>query len=527
MILTVEHFVRLISKEGKMQEKNYYLKHLPDDFRASIVVFLVAVPLCLGIALASGAPLFSGLVAGIVGGIVVSWLSGSPLSVAGPAAGLAVIVLSAIETLGSFSAFLLSVVIAGLLKIAMGYLRAGTIGAFFPSSVIKGMLAGIGLIRIIKQVPHALGYDVNFEGDESYMQEGAAASAQTFMDAFGAFLPQITLLGIISLVILIVWEFERVKRFRIVKLLPAPLIVVLLGIFATAFFETFVPQWRLESTHLVSIPEVGSFAELGNYMVWPDLSAWSNPQVYVIAATLAVIASIETLLSLEAVDKLDPLKRVAPTNRELKAQGVGNFISGLLGGLPVTSVIVRSSVNVYNGGKTKVSAFLHGIWLILSIVLLAPYLNMIPLASLAAILIFVGYKLANPSLFRNLYWQGWDQFLPFVVTIVAILLTDLLQGIAIGMATGLFFVIRNNFKEAICMKKEGNLYRIVLQKDVSFLNKALLRKLFSQIEEGSQVIIDGSKAQFIDHDILETIEDFIVTSKEKDIMVHKELFVKI
>ena len=505
----------------------FYLAYFKEDLRASIVVFLVAVPLCLGIALASGAPLFSGLIAGIIGGVVVSWLSGSQLSVAGPAAGLAVIVLGAIETLGSFSAFLLSVVIAGVLQVAMGYMRAGTIGAFFPSSVIKGMLAGIGLILIIKQVPHALGYDINFEGDESYMQEGAAASMQAFWDAFGAFLPQITFLGIVSLIILIIWERESLKRFRLVRSVPAPLVVVVLGILFTAVTSAFFPQWRIEGTHLVSIPQVEHFDELGRLFIVPDFTAWQNPQVYIIAVTLAIIASIETLLSLEAVDKLDPLKRIAPTNRELKAQGVGNFLSGLVGGLPITSVIVRSSVNVYNGGRTKLSSFLHGIWLILSILVLAPYLNMIPLASLAAILIFVGYKLASPSLFRTLYMQGMDQLLPFVITIVAILLTDLLQGIAIGIIAGLFFVIRNNFRAAISMKREGDHYTITLHKDVTFLNKALLRKLFSQIEEGSVVTIDGSRAQFIDHDILETIEDFTVTASAQNITVHKELFVKI
>ncbi len=504
-----------------MDEKkmSYYLKHLKEDFRASIVVFLVAIPLCLGIALASGAPLFSGLIAGIVGGLVVSWASASQLSVAGPAAGLTVIVLGAIESLGSYPLFLVSVVLAGVLQITMGYLKAGTLGAFFPSSVIKGMLAGIGLILIIKQIPHAFGYDVNFEGDDSYMLETASSSFNTLFQSFSAVSLSISLLTLVSLALLWLWETERLKKFAFVRNVPAPLIVVVLGILYTAIIG------NIEKTHLVSIPEISGFESLTKLFIFPDFSALLNPQIYVIAITLAIVASIETLLSLEAVDRLDPLKRVAPTNRELKAQGLGNIISGMIGGLPLTSVIVRSSVNVYNGGRTKVSSFLHGWWLVLSVFVLAPLLNMIPLASLASILIYVGYKLASPKLFKELYHQGWNQFLPFVITIVAILSTDLLQGIALGMVVGLFFVIRTNYHKAISMKKEGNVYRITLHKDVSFLNKALLRRFFNEVENNSHVIIDGSKVEFVDHDILEAIDNFIVTSSDRDISVEKKLFV--
>jgi len=506
-----------------MDEKkmSYYTKHLKADFKASIVVFLVAIPLCLGIALASGAPLFAGLISGIVGGLVVSWASGSQLSVAGPAAGLTVIVLGAIETLGSYPLFLVSVVLAGLLQIAMGYLKAGTLGAFFPSAVIKGMLAGIGLILIIKQIPHAFGYDVNFEGDDSYMLESSSASWNTLMESFSALTWEISLLTVLSLIILWLWETERLKKFAIVRNVPAPLLVVMLGIFYTTIIG------NIEPSHLVSIPEIESFQDFKNLFIFPDINALYNPQIYMIAMTLAIIASIETLLSLEAVDRLDPLKRVAPTNRELKAQGLGNIISGMIGGLPLTSVIVRSSVNVYNGGRTKVSAFLHGWWLVLSVLVMASLLNMIPLASLASILIYVGYKLASPQLFKEIYKQGWNQFLPFTITIVAILITDLLQGILIGMVVGLFFVIRTNYKKAISMKQEGQIYTITLHKDVTFLNKALLRKLFSKIEEGSHLKIDGSKVEFVDHDILETIDDFIVTASDKDITVEKKLFVDI
>lgn len=500
---------------------SYYTKHLKADFKASIVVFLVAIPLCLGIALASGAPLFAGLISGIVGGLVVSWASGSQLSVAGPAAGLTVIVLGAIETLGSYPLFLVSVVLAGLLQIAMGYLKAGTLGAFFPSAVIKGMLAGIGLILIIKQIPHAFGYDVNFEGDDSYMLESSSSSWNTLMESFSAITWEIALLTVLSLIILWLWETERLKKFAIVRNVPAPLLVVMLGILYTTIIG------KIEPSHLVSIPEIESFQDFKNLFIFPDINALFNPQIYMIAMTLAIIASIETLLSLEAVDRLDPLKRVAPTNRELKAQGLGNIISGMIGGLPLTSVIVRSSVNVYNGGRTKVSAFLHGWWLVLSVLVMASLLNMIPLASLASILIYVGYKLASPQLFKEIYKQGWNQFLPFTITIIAILITDLLQGILIGMVVGLFFVIRTNYKKAISMKQEGQIYTITLHKDVTFLNKALLRKLFSKIEEGSHLKIDGSKVEFVDHDILETIDDFIVTASDKDISVEKKLFVDI
>jgi len=506
-----------------MDEKkmSYYTKHLKADCKASLVVFLVAIPLCLGIALASGAPLFAGLISGIVGGLVVSWASGSQLSVAGPAAGLTVIVLGAIETLGSYPLFLVSVVLAGLLQIAMGYLKAGTLGAFFPSAVIKGMLAGIGLILIIKQIPHAFGYDVNFEGDDSYMLESSSSSWNTLMESFSAITWEISLLTVLSLIILWLWETERLKKFAIVRNVPAPLLVVMLGIFYTTIIG------NIEPSHLVSIPEIESFQDFKNLFIFPDINALYNPQIYMIAMTLAIIASIETLLSLEAVDRLDPLKRVAPTNRELKAQGLGNIISGMIGGLPLTSVIVRSSVNVYNGGRTKVSAFLHGWWLVLSVLVMASLLNMIPLASLASILIYVGYKLASPQLFKEIYKQGWNQFLPFTITIVAILITDLLQGILIGMVVGLFFVIRTNYKKAISMKQEGKIYTITLHKDVTFLNKALLRKLFSKIEEGSHLKIDGSKVEFVDHDIWETIDDFIVTASDKNITVEKKLFVDI
>jgi MFS superfamily sulfate permease-like transporter len=498
---------------------SYYLKHLKYDIPASIVVFLVALPLCLGIALASGAPLFSGLIAGFVGGIFVSWASGSQLSVSGPAAGLTVIVLNAIEQLGSFSGFLTSVVLAGILQFTLGYFKAGIIGAFFPACVIRGMLAAIGLILIIKQFPHAVGYGVSFEGDESYMQETAVSSFQELISSFGSISPGATIVTVISLLILILWETPLFKRFSLLRLIPGPLVVVSWGILYNIVAMKLVPDWSINEKHLVTLPVTKSTGEFFNNFSFPDFNFLSNPELYVVAVTIAIIASLETLLSLEAVDKLDPLKRIAPTNRELKAQGIGNLISGLLGGLPITAVIVRSSANINAGGQTKVSSFLHGILLLLSVMFFAPFLNKIPLACLAAILLQTGYKLAKPKLFIEFYRKGWNQFIPFAVTIAAILITDLLQGIIIGIGVGLYFVIRANYHASITMTQKNGHYVLSFNKDVSFLNKALLRKFLGQINANSTVVIDTSHSQFIDHDILETLEDFLQSAQEDNINV--------
>lgn len=502
----------------------YYLQNLRHDLPSSIVVFLVALPLCLGIALASGAPLFSGVIAGIIGGIIVSWASGSHLSVSGPAAGLTVIVFNAIETLGSFSAFLLSLVVAGILQLVLGFLKAGLIGAFFPVSVIKGMLAAIGLILIIKQVPHATGYDVSFDGDESYMQETAKSSFVELIDALEGITPGATIISGIALLILIAWESKLIKRISFLQLIPGPLIAVVWGVVYNSWALHYAPKWAISQKHLVTLPEMGSAANFVNQLQLPDFGDLSNPKIYGIAVTLAIIASLETLLSIEAVDKLDPHKRVAPTNRELKAQGLGNIISGMIGGLPITAVIVRSSANINAGGQTRLSSFFHGVLLLSSAVFLAEFLNTIPLACLAAILLQTGYKLAKPSLFIEFYQKGWNQFLPFAITVTAILLTDLLQGIAIGMAIGIFFVLRANFHEAMTLTIHGTHCLLRLHKDVSFLNKALLRKHLSAIPDGAELIIDGSKALFIDHDILETISDFLLAAQDRGITVEIQGF---
>jgi len=498
---------------------SYYTSHLQQDIPAGIVVFLVALPLCLGIAMASGAPLFSGLIAGLVGGIVVSWLSGSQLSVSGPAAGLTVIVFNAIEQLGSYSGFLVSVVLAGIIQLILGYCRAGIIGAFFPTSVIKGMLAAIGLILIIKQLPHAIGYTGSFQGDESYMNETAASSLQEIFNAFSSISLSSILITAVALLILILWETSFIKSIKLFRVIPSPLIAVGWGVGYNLIALQWFPELSVNEKLLVSLPVTENISQFIGLFSLPDFGFLYNPYVYVIAFTLALIASLETLLSLEAVDKLDPLKRIAPTSRELKAQGVGNMLSGLIGGLPVTAVIVRSSANINAGGRTRISSFVHGIFLLLSILFFTQFLNLIPLACLSAILLHTGFKLAKPQLFRSIYRQGWNQFIPFITTIVAILITDLLQGVLIGIGIGLFFVIKSNFHKSISLHYEEGHYTLILHKDISFLNKALLRRVLNEIEENSSLIIDASNAKFIDFDIQETLDNFVKTATDDNISV--------
>ncbi|MFO1419233.1 MAG: SulP family inorganic anion transporter [Methylotetracoccus sp.] len=504
--------------------KHNYFHHLKHDLPAGIVVFLVALPLCLGIALASGAPLFAGLVTGIIGGTVVAWASGSQLSVSGPAAGLTVIVLTAIQKLGSFEAFLLSVTLAGVLQLALGILRAGVIGAYFPASVIKGMLAAIGLILIMKQLPHAVGYDAELEGDETYMPLNAEDTVLDLFRSFGAISPSATTVAVVAILIMLAWETTFIKKNRILGLVPGPLVAVLWGVGYNVLTSIYLPEYRILNEHLVNLSAVAGLGDFVNHLTHPDFSQWRNPEIYVIATTVAIVASLETLLSLEAVDKLDPLKRVAPTNRELRAQGIGNIISGLIGGLPMTAVIVRSAANVNAGGRTKMASFIHGLLLLFSVCMLTWALNLIPLAALAAILLLTGYKLAKPQHFVEMYRKGPNQLIPFVMTILAILVTDLLKGIGIGMVIGLYFVVRANFHAAMSLTQDGRNYLLRLQKDVSFLNKALLRSYLQSIQPASYVIIDASRAQFVDQDILEAIEDFVAASGEQDIKVELRNF---
>lgn len=498
-----------------MLHKENYLKNLKNDLSSSVVVFLVALPLCLGLGLASTGRtdlVFTGIIAGIVGGIIVGGLSGSSLGVAGPAAGLVVIVLAALDTLGSYEAFLLAVFLAGVIQVIAGFLKAGIIGYYFPSSVIKGMLAAIGLTLILKEIPHALGYDKDFMGDLSLQQSDGH---NTFSEIYYAFLYHhkgAVIISLVSIGLIILFERPAVKKIPLFKFLPGALFVVIAGVLLNLAFAGLYPEWVLSGEHLVQLPVASNAGEFFSFFRSPDFTAFSNPDVYVVAATLAMVASIETLLSVEATDKLDPYKRVTPTNRELKAQGVGNMISGLIGGLPITQVIVRSSANVSAGGKTKASAMMHGGILLISVILIPRFLNYIPLASLAAILLLVGYKLSKISLYRTMYRLGWDQFVPFVVTVIAILSTDLLKGIGIGMAIAIFFILRKNYKHAYFYKKESHENREVitlrLSEEVTFLNKASIQLSLDELPDNSKVVIDGSHSVAIDYDVLEIIEDF-------------------
>ena len=492
----------------------HYLSHLKSDIPAGVVVFLVALPLCLGIAMASGVPLFSGLIAGLVGGVLVSWLSGSQLSVAGPAAGLTAVVIAAIATLGSFEAFLLSVVVAGIIQLVVGFLKAGKLAAFFPASLIKGMLAAIGLILIMKQLPHALGYLANFNGGEPYSSHSEVLSFFWQCINYLKSTSRGAILVCIGAILLMkMWEILS-KKWAVLSIVPGPLLAVIWGVWFNIVGSRWVIGAEMMSHHLVSLPVMNTLSDMMKHVRGPDFSQWANPNIYIVAGTLAIVASIETLLSLEAADKMDPLKRVAPTDRELKAQGIGNIVSGLMGGLPITAVIVRSAANVNAGGKTKVSAFVHGILILVSVMFFSQYLNAIPLSCLAAILIMTGYKLTKPSLFLEMYRRGWTQFLPFVVTVVAILSTDLLKGMGIGLIVSLCFVVRANFHSAISVEREDDHYLIRFKKDVSFLNKMALRDSLLAIEPNSSVIIDAAHAQFVDDDILDTIFDFSISAQD-------------
>lgn len=479
------------------------------DFPASIAVFLVALPLCLGVALASGAPLFSGLIAGVVGGIVVGSLSGSPLSVSGPAAGLTVIVLLGISKLGSYESFLLSVFVAGIMQLGFGFARAGSVGNFFPVSVVKGLLAAIGLILILKQIPHAVGYDRNFEGDESFIQKDGGNTFSGALDALGALTPGAIIISLFSLLILFLWDRPSVKKHRLFGLLPGSIVVVALAISLNEIFARYLPVFALEEKHRVMIPLLWEAKGLSSYFLFPDFTQWNNPGVYTMALTIAVVASLETLLSIEACDKLDPYRRITPLNRELKAQGVANAISGLIGGLPVTSVIVRSSANVNAGARSKAATITHGIILLFSILAIPGILRMIPLACLAGILISVGYKLVKPDLFHEMYKKGLAQFLPFITTVVMIVFTDLLQGVFWGIIVAVFFILKTNFHQSIILVNSGSSYLLKFTKDVSFLSKSTLRNIFLKIPAHSKIMIDGSDAMFIDQDIKETISDFL------------------
>jgi MFS superfamily sulfate permease-like transporter len=500
-----------------MRRASSYLKNFGSDFPSSIVVFLVALPLCLGIALASNAPLFSGLISGIIGGIVIGSLSGSQLSVSGPAAGLTAIVAAAILKLPTFETFLLAVMICGALQLVLGFIKAGVIGDYVPNCVIKGMLAAIGLILILKQFPHLVGYDADYVGDESFQQNNNENTFSGLVNAFKYITPVAVIIGVVGLIFQFAWEKFTANKKGFIKIIPAPLIVVLAGIAINGFFIS--KGTGIDAKHMVNIPIAGSANEFFSFFTAPDFNGFLNKQVWIAGVTLALVASLETLLSIEAIDDLDPYQRVTNKERELKAQGIGNMISGLIGGLPITSVIVRSSANVNAGAKSKMSAIYHGILLLLCVALIPGLLNLIPKSALAAVLIYTGYKLAKPGLFKAFYKKGWDQFLPFVITIAAILLTDLLIGVLIGIGVGLFFVVRSNFKTSVFIVHDHNKYLIRLRKDVSFLNKPIIKNKLEEIPENASVLIDVSRADFIDKDIIEVIEDFSIHAPLKNIRV--------
>ncbi|MFT5963483.1 MAG: MFS superfamily sulfate permease-like transporter [Flavobacterium sp.] len=484
--------------------------NLKSDFASGLVVFLVALPLCLGIAMASGAPLFSGIISGVIGGIVVGYLSTSHISVAGPAAGLTAIVLTAISDLGAFDIFLTAVFIAGLLQLILGFVKAGSISNYFPTNVIEGMLAGIGIIIIMKQLPHAFGYDSDFEGDLSFLQADGTNTFSSLLGIFDHIQLGSILVTSISLIILISWD--KLSFLKKLKLVPGALVAVVLGVILNEIFIASGSSLVIVKEHLVSLPVPTTLEEFKSIIVTPNFAGILNPQVWVVGLTIAIVASIETLLSIEAADRMDVEKRYTNTNIELKAQGVANVISSLLGGLPLTSVIVRTSANSAAGAKSKMSAIIHGFLLLICVLAIPFILNKIPLATLAAILLMVGYKLAKPSTFKHFWEKGKYQFVPFIATLLAVVFMDLLKGVALGIIISIIFVLKGNLKRAYSFKKEeyvdGDIIHIDLAQEVSFLNKAAIKSTLNAIPENSKVVIDANDTVYIAHDILDLIREF-------------------
>jgi MFS superfamily sulfate permease-like transporter len=493
-----------------MTKKINLFANLKSDFASGLVVFLVALPLCLGIALASGAPLFSGIISGVVGGIIVGYLSQSHLSVSGPAAGLTAIVLTAITDLGAFDIFLLAVFLAGIIQLILGFIKAGTISNYFPNNVIEGMLAGIGVIIFLKQIPHAVGYDPDFEGDEAFFQ---VDGQNTFSEIFSV-LNHVTigsiLITLISLTILIAWtKFEFLKRL---KLIPAALVAVIVSVILNEIFLQSGSVLAIDKEHLVSLPVPTSLEEFKTIIITPDFAAITNSKVWMVALTIAVVASIETLLCIEAADRIDAQKRYTDTNIELIAQGIGNIVSSLIGGLPMTSVVVRTSANNAAGAKSKMSAIIHGLLLLVSVLAIPTILNKIPLATLAAVLLLVGYKLANPKTIKHFWDKGKYQFVPFIATFMAVVFTDLLKGVALGMIISVIFVLKGNMKRAYNFRKEeyldGDIIHIDLAQEVSFLNKSAIKATLLAIPENSKVVINAIDTVYIAHDVLDLIREF-------------------
>ena len=502
---------------------NSIKKSLGADLLAGMVVFLVALPLCLGIAVASGAPPFAGIISGIIGGIIVGSLSKSHVSVTGPAAGLIAIILVAVTDLG-YETFLVAVMVAGLIQLTLGLAKAGGISSYFPTSVIEGMLVAIGIIIIKKELPHAIGYDLEHEGD-FFSYQLLKADEGFFGELLHSFNYAHTGAIIVSVVsIAIIIAFNKVPALKKIKAIPGALVAVVAGILLNEVFKASFPQWIIANEHLVVLPTADSVqAFLGQFQT-PDLNGFTNPKVWVTGLTIAIVASIETLLCLEAGDKMDPLKRYSSANAELRAQGIGNLLSGLIGGLPMTSVIVRTTANINAGAKTKMSAIFHGIFLLLAVIAIPGLLNKIPMASLAAILIMIGLRLASPKVFKHIWQSGKHQFVPFIITVVAVVFTDLLKGVGIGLVVSIFYILKGNMKLAYFFRKEqhheGETIHIDLAQEVSFLNKAAIKATLSALPQNSKVVVSADNTVYIDHDVLELLRDFVnFGAKDKNINI--------
>ena len=500
-----------------------YLSNIKTDLPAGLVVFLVAIPLCLGIASISGVPIFSGLIAGIVGGIIVGSFSGSQLGVSGPAAGLAVIILNSMTDFGTLfsqegmtesaimhealSFLLLSVVIAGVLQLIAGFFNGGIIGYYFPNSVIKGMLAGIGIVIFLKEIPRALGKVGKTEG-----------LFKPILEMLSNWALGPTLIAVSGIVILLLWERPFMKKIKLFQIIQGPLVAILVGVMLALTFKDN-SDFSFVQGHVINVPSANSFDEFVGFFTVPKFSAINEPMVWKTGIVIALVASLETLLCVEATDKLDPQKRVTPTNLELKAQGIGNVVSGLIGGLPITQVIVRSSANIQSGGKTKMSAIFHGLFILGFVGFLPWLLNYIPRASLAAILLVVGFKLAKPSTFKAMWKSGKAQFIPFVVTIFFIVFKDLLWGVGIGLAVAVFEILYLNFRKPYLIDSDPDEKHFVfkLSEDITFLHKASIQQTLNKVPDGSSVVIDGTNSVNIHPDVIEIIENFRTHASYSDI----------
>lgn len=510
-----------------MKKTNSLFGGIKENFPSGLVVFLVALPLCLGIALASGAPPLSGIIAGIVGGLVIGSISNSNISVSGPAAGLTAIVLTAITDLGAFELFLCAGIIAGIIQLILGFIRAGSISNYFPNNVIEGMLAAIGIIIILKQIPHALGIDTDYEGNEKLFKGGINLNYfkelfQYFQDAINDIQPGAVIVTIVSISLLLAWD--KIPTLKRMKMLPGALVAVVVGILLNELFKLSGSSLAIGKEHLVNLPVPKGLQDFKNLITLPDFNGFTNTKVWIAGATIAIVASIETLLCIEASDRLDVQRRITDTNLELKAQGIGNLVSSFIGGLPMTSVVVRSSANANAGATSKISAIIHGFLLLVCVLSIPVILNLIPLATLAAVLLLVGYKLAKPATFKHFWHLGKFQFIPFVATVVAIVATDLLKGVGIGLAISVFYILQGNMKRAYYLSREklsdADAITIKLAEEVSFLNKAAIKKTLKNIKSNSTVTIDARGTSYIATDVLEMIQDFAnIRAKEEDINV--------